>query len=178
MPAPSTTRRRWSIRRSTGVAAAALLLLALTAAACGSDAASDASSEAGGSDGTSTTIGDATADVVRLGYFPNVTHAPALVGVAQGFFTDHLTWRWAFWVNIPVAVVVLLVAGAAIPSLAKAARPVIDYAGIVFVGLGASGLTLASAISGITVYSANVDVPMKWRSGSPSRYRRVVPSGR
>ena len=42
----------------------------------------------------------------------------------------------------------------------------------------ASGETLASAISGITVYSANVLVPMKWRIGSPSRYRRVVPSGR
>ena len=36
-----------------------------------------------------------------------------------GFFTDHLTWRWAFWINIPVAIVVLLVAIAAIPSLAK-----------------------------------------------------------
>src|SRR6266576_6538708 len=36
----------------------------------------------------------------------------------------------------------------------------------------------ALPISGITVYSANVDVPMKWRSGSPSRERRVVPSGR
>ena len=43
---------------------------------------------------------------------------------------------------------------------------------------GASSGTLASAISGITVYSANVDVPMKWRIGSPSRERRVVPSGR
>jgi hypothetical protein len=43
---------------------------------------------------------------------------------------------------------------------------------------GASGLTLASAISGITVYSANVLVPMKWRIGSPSRDSRVVPSGR
>ena len=65
-----------------------------------------------------------------------------------GFFTDHLTWRWAFWINIPVAIVVLLVAVAAIPSLAKAARPVIDYAGIVFVGLGASGLTLATSWGG------------------------------
>ena len=65
-----------------------------------------------------------------------------------GFFTDHLTWRWAFWVNIPVAVVVLLVGAAAIPSLAKAARPVIDYAGILFVGLGASGLTLATSWGG------------------------------
>ena len=43
---------------------------------------------------------------------------------------------------------------------------------------GASGETLASAISGITVYSANVDVPMKWRIGSPPRDRRAVPSGR
>ena len=30
---------------------------------------------------------------------------------------------------------------------------------------GASGETLASAISGITVYSAKVEVPMKWRIG-------------
>ena len=43
---------------------------------------------------------------------------------------------------------------------------------------GASGLILASAISGITVYSANVEVPMKCRIGSPSRDSRVVPSGR
>ena len=43
---------------------------------------------------------------------------------------------------------------------------------------GASGETFASAISGITVYSAKVLVPMKWRIGSPSRESRVVPSGR
>src|SRR3954452_19388086 len=43
---------------------------------------------------------------------------------------------------------------------------------------GASSETLASAISGITVYSANVDVPMKWRIGSPSFDSRVAPSGR
>ncbi|GFG48748.1 MFS transporter [Mycolicibacterium agri] len=65
-----------------------------------------------------------------------------------GFFTDHMSWRWAFWINIPVAVVVLLVAGATIPTLARAGRPVIDYAGIAFVGLGASGLTLATSWGG------------------------------
>ena len=43
---------------------------------------------------------------------------------------------------------------------------------------GASGLTFASAISGITVYSAKVEQPMKWRIPSPSREIRVVPSGR
>ncbi|MBJ7339201.1 MDR family MFS transporter [Mycolicibacterium sp.] len=65
-----------------------------------------------------------------------------------GFFTDNLSWRWAFWINVPVAIVVLVVSIAAIPSLARAAKPVIDYAGILFVGLGASGLTLATSWGG------------------------------
>jgi EmrB/QacA subfamily drug resistance transporter len=67
-----------------------------------------------------------------------------------GFFTDHLTWRWAFWINIPVGLVVFVVAAAAIPSLADRSKPVIDYAGIVFVGIGASGLTLATSWGGTT----------------------------
>ena len=43
---------------------------------------------------------------------------------------------------------------------------------------GASGLTFASAISGITVYSAKVEVPMKWRIVLAVAPSRVVPSGR
>jgi EmrB/QacA subfamily drug resistance transporter len=68
-----------------------------------------------------------------------------------GYFTDYLTWRWAFWVNVPVSVLVIFVAAAAIPSLASSTKPVIDYAGIVLVGLGASGLTLATSWGG-TLY--------------------------
>jgi EmrB/QacA subfamily drug resistance transporter len=67
-----------------------------------------------------------------------------------GFFTDHLSWRWAFWINVPVAVVVIVVAVAAIPNLGRMARPVIDYPGIVLVGLGATGLTLATSWGGNT----------------------------
>jgi EmrB/QacA subfamily drug resistance transporter len=67
-----------------------------------------------------------------------------------GFFTDQLSWRWAFWINVPVAVVVIAVAVVAIPNLGRTARPVIDYAGIVFVGLGATGLTLATSWGGST----------------------------
>jgi EmrB/QacA subfamily drug resistance transporter len=65
-----------------------------------------------------------------------------------GFFTDNLSWRWAFWINVPVAVVVLVVAIVAIPNLGKMSKPVIDYAGIVLVGLGATGLTLATSWGG------------------------------
>ena len=67
-----------------------------------------------------------------------------------GFFTDHLSWRWAFWINVPVAVVVLIVAASAIPPLAGAGRAVIDYPGIMLVGLGATGLTLATSWGGST----------------------------
>ncbi|MDT5297318.1 MAG: hypothetical protein QOG79_560, partial [Mycobacterium sp.] len=65
-----------------------------------------------------------------------------------GFFTDHLTWRWAFWINVPVALVVLAVGATAIPALATSTKPRIDYMGILLVGLGASGLVLATSWGG------------------------------
>ncbi|HET9891388.1 MAG TPA: MDR family MFS transporter [Mycobacterium sp.] len=67
-----------------------------------------------------------------------------------GYFTDHFTWRWAFWINVPISVVVFFVAAAAIPALSDRTKPVIDYTGILFVGLGAAGLTLATSWGGTT----------------------------
>lgn len=69
-----------------------------------------------------------------------------------GYFTDYLTWRWAFWINVPISVVVIFVAAAAIPALATSAKPIIDYSGIAFVGLGAAALTLATSWGG-TLYA-------------------------
>ena len=54
---------------------ATALLTATTLAACGDDSSA-------GSNGEAKTI--------RLGYFPNITHAPALVGVNKGFFQQAL----------------------------------------------------------------------------------------
>lgn len=45
-----------------------------------------------------------------------------------GLFTDHLTWRWAFYVNVPIAIVVVIAAARNIPSVKGVGRPVIDYA--------------------------------------------------
>lgn len=67
-----------------------------------------------------------------------------------GLFTDHASWRWAFWINVPIAVVVVGIAAVAIPELGRTARPVLDYAGIVLIGAGAAGLTLATSWGGTT----------------------------
>lgn len=58
--------------RALGLAALALVAIA----ACGSGAGAD--------------DGDDAPLTIRLGYFPNLTHAPALVGLKQGFFASAL----------------------------------------------------------------------------------------
>ncbi|MEV3947786.1 aliphatic sulfonate ABC transporter substrate-binding protein [Streptomyces halstedii] len=80
MPAPRTTLRR-------GLAAAAalpLLAVALTACGYGSDAEEDDTKNlsAGGE--------KLSADSVKIGYFPNLTHATALVGIQEGLIAKEL----------------------------------------------------------------------------------------
>ncbi|WP_349362070.1 MDR family MFS transporter [Streptomyces sp. H27-C3] len=65
-----------------------------------------------------------------------------------GLFTDHLTWRWAFYVNVPIAIVVVIAAARNIPAVRSAAKPVIDYLGIALVAVGASALILATSWGG------------------------------
>ncbi|MEE1809034.1 MDR family MFS transporter [Streptomyces sp. BE133] len=65
-----------------------------------------------------------------------------------GLFTDHLSWRWAFYVNVPIAIVVVIAAARTIPSVKAAGRPVIDYLGIAMVTVGASALILATSWGG------------------------------
>ncbi|MEV0308096.1 MFS transporter [Nonomuraea fuscirosea] len=56
--------------------------------------------------------------------------------ILGGVLTDLLSWRWAFFVNVPVALAVLLVAPAVIEESRPADRPRIDLPGALSVTLG------------------------------------------
>ncbi|MEV6165885.1 aliphatic sulfonate ABC transporter substrate-binding protein [Streptomyces sp. NPDC052052] len=81
MPAPRTTLRR-SLAAATALP---LLAVALTACGYGSEANDDSK--------TADVAADAkklSTDTVRIGYFPNLTHATALVGDQEGIFQKEL----------------------------------------------------------------------------------------
>lgn len=62
--------------------------------------------------------------------------------ILGGVLTDLLSWRWAFFVNVPVAVAVLLVAPALLKESRPAVRPRLDIPGAITVTGGLLALVL------------------------------------
>ncbi|NQX33384.1 MDR family MFS transporter [Herbiconiux sp. VKM Ac-2851] len=73
-----------------------------------------------------------------------------------GLFTDTLSWRYAFWINVPlgIAAIVAAVALIKLPKLNRAVRPKIDVAGMVTLAIAASALVLTASWGG-TEYEWN-----------------------
>jgi MFS family permease len=67
-----------------------------------------------------------------------------------GFFVDNLSWRWIFYVNLPVGLVALVVIGAVFESRAEHVRHAIDYLGAIVLAAGLSAVVLFTSLGGTT----------------------------
>jgi EmrB/QacA subfamily drug resistance transporter len=76
--------------------------------------------------------------------------ASVLGPLIGGFFVDNLSWRWVFYINLPVGIVALAVTAAVLPGRLSKVRHVIDYAGTALIGASAVSLVLLTSLGGST----------------------------
>jgi EmrB/QacA subfamily drug resistance transporter len=69
-----------------------------------------------------------------------------------GYLTTHWSWRWIFYVNLPLGALALAVIAATLPSRTERVRHRIDYAGAGLLAAGLSALVLATDLGG-TAYA-------------------------
>ncbi len=68
-----------------------------------------------------------------------------------GFMVDHLTWRWIFYINLPLGIAAVLIIGAVLPRKAVGVRPSIDYAGALLLAISLTSLILLTSLGGQTL---------------------------
>jgi EmrB/QacA subfamily drug resistance transporter len=91
------------------------------------------------------------------GVFGGVFGAASVLGpLLGGVFTEQLSWRWVFYINLPIGVVALLVIAAVLHIPVRRTTHHIDYTGMVVVAAAATCLVMATSLGGTT-----------WAWGSP-----------
>ena len=70
---------------------------------------------------------------------------PALMGPVigpplGGFITTYISWRWIFWINIPVGLVGITLATQYVANIREEGLPPLDVKGFILSGIGLAGL--------------------------------------
>jgi EmrB/QacA subfamily drug resistance transporter len=78
------------------------------------------------------------------GYLSGVWGVASLLGpMIGGVLTDHASWRWVFYINLPFGAVAMALIATALRDEDRARRrPSIDYAGVLLFAVGVSALLL------------------------------------
>ncbi|WP_228183802.1 MDR family MFS transporter [Streptomyces anulatus] len=85
------------------------------------------------------------------GLFGAVFGVTSVLGpLLGGFFTEHLSWRWVFYINLPIGVVALVVIAAVLHIPVRREKHTIDYLGTFLIAAVATALVLVASLGGTT----------------------------
>ncbi|MEU8505100.1 MDR family MFS transporter [Streptomyces brevispora] len=85
------------------------------------------------------------------GLFGAVFGATSVLGpLLGGFFTEQLSWRWVFYINLPIGVVALAVIAAVLHIPVRRTKHTIDYLGTFLIAAVATCLVLVASLGGTT----------------------------
>jgi EmrB/QacA subfamily drug resistance transporter len=86
-----------------------------------------------------------------VGLFGAVFGVASIVGpLLGGVFVDNLTWRWIFYINVPIGIVALAVVASQVPGTLSRVHHRIDYLGTAVLSLAATSFILLTSLGGTT----------------------------